>query len=1660
MNKKNVEAIYPLSLQQQGMLFETLCAPESGIHFEQSTWIMHGNLNISAFEQAWQRVVNRHSILRTGFVWKDQDDPLQVVLQQVEISLEYQDWRGVTSSEQQEQLQAYINTARRRSFELSKPPLMRPALFQIAEDTYQIVWTSLHILMDAWCKFIVYKELIDFYQAFSKGKKLHLEPSRPYKAYVTWLQQQDLSKAETFWRRRLQGFTKPTPLGLMVAPHSFSAQEERYNEQSICLSEPDTAALQSLARQHHLTLNTLVQGVWALLLSHYSGEEDVVFGITVSGRPPQLAGSESMIGLFINTLPLRVKVLPKTPFWSWLKNIQVHNIELRQYEYSSSGQIHQWSEVPGALPLHESILVFENYPVDASALQPSDLNISIDRRHTSFEGTPTKYLLTLIVFPDSKLRFQLIYDRRRLNRSGAVQILEHLLALLKSILSEPKTELLTLLNKIPSDQIPKVRSLQAFAQQGLEKAFVAPRTPIEKVLAGIWAQVLGLEQVSIEDNFFELGGHSLLATQLMVKVREAFQVNLPMRCLFEASTLTNFAVELAKYKVLQTEDSEPVTQLPTIVPAPSQRHQPFPLNEMQQAYWIGRNNFFELGNVAIHAYMEIESADLDLERFNLAWQRLVERHDMLRVIVHSDGQQQILEQVPPYQIKLLDLRGKGSNAIASELEVIRDRLSHQVLPLDQWPLFEICATRIDDQYFRLHISVDGLCVDGWSVQILLQDLVKLYQAPNVTLTPLELSFRDYVLAEIALKESPVFKRSLEYWQSRLSTLPPAPDLPQVLNPSSLTQPRFRRWNIKLEREVWQPLKHRAAQMNLTPTGILLAAYAEVLTVWSKSPRFTINVPRFNRLPLHPQVNDIIGEFASFTLLEVDNSEQDPFTVRARRLQEKLWKDLENQYVSGVRVLRELSKAQGRTSGAVMPIVFTTTPQNVGSRKDSSIVSLFKQLGNLVYDISQTPQVWLDCQFIEEEDSLFLFWDGVEELFPVGLVDDMFDAYCRLLKRLASEEEAWQEKTRQLVPLAQLERRAEVNATAVPMPEELVHTLFAVQVAQRPQQAAAIAPNRTLTYEDLYRRSNQIGHRLRKLGAVPNTLVAIVMEKGWEQVVGVLGVLASGAAYLPIAPELPKERLWYLLADGEVQLVLTQSWLRDRLEWPEGIQCLCLDNEELAGENDQPLEPAQRPDDLAYVIYTSGSTGLPKGVMIAHRSVVNLVVHTNKSFNVNSKDRVLALTALNHDLSVYDIFGLLAAGGTIVIPEASGMRDPAHWVALMQKERVTVWNSVPAMMEMLLEYAADRSKVLLPDLRLAILGGDWLSITLPKRLKALTKGVQVLSIGGPTETTVWNIWYPVETVDSDCKSIPYGKPIANTKYYVFNEALEDCPVWVPGELYCAGIGLAKGYWRNEEKSRANFINHPVTGDRLYKTGDLGRYLPDGNIEFLGRADFQLKIRGYRIEPGEIEAALVQHLGVQASVVKAVGEQRGKERLVAYVVSHQEQVPTLNELRGFLKEKLPEYMIPSAFIWLDALPLSPNGKIDRQALPDPDTVMPKQEKTFVAPRTPLEEVMVGIWAEILGVEQVGIHDNFFFDLGGNSLLATQVMTHVRETLHIEIPLRHFFEAPTVAEQVAVILQTSAERFKIEATAQLLLSVAELSDDEVEKMLAERKGLRCKP
>jgi amino acid adenylation domain-containing protein len=1170
---------------------------------------------------------------------------------------------------------------------------------------------------------------------------------------------------------------------------------------------------------------------------------------------------------------------------------------------------------------------------------------------------------------------------------------------------------------------PRAAAPTGYSRPELDTPYEAPRSDEERAVAACWQRLLGIEQVGAHDDFFGLGGDSLLATLMAERLREQTHLDLPLRDLLATPTVAGVAAAIGEQRRRVGERQEPELLVPTLVPDPARWHEPFPLTDVQQAYWVGRSGALELGNVATHAYEEIDCVGLDLPRLNRALCRLIERQPMLRAIVLPDGRQQVLPLVPPYRIEVLDLAGRLPAEAEEELARLRGRMSHQVLPSDRWPLFEVRASRLDERRTRLHWSFDLLLGDAWSFILIFSDLFRFYGDPELQLPPFAISPRDYVLAELELRQGELYQRCLAYWQDRLATLPPAPELPLSRRLSEMATPRFTRRKLDLEEPAWSRLKARAARVGVTPSGILLAAFGEMLAVWSKSPRFTLNLTLFNRLPLHPQIDELVGDFTSLLLLEVDASGDDPFETRARRLQGRLWEDLDHRLVSGVKVVRELARKRGGAGQVAMPVVFTSVLGLRLPKASTAEETVMEESAGLtskvVYSISQTPQVLLDFQVSEVKGALSCNWDVVDEAFPAGMIDAMLGAMRRLLARL-DDEETWLRPVRGLVPAEQLEARWAVNDTARTMPCLTLDGLFTAQAALRPQAPAVLATDRVLSYADLACRSGRIARRLQQLGARPDRLVAVALPKGWRQVVAVLGVTRSGAAYLPIDPALPAERLLYLLAEGEVEIALCDRSTDAEIDWPPAVHRLWIEEEEPEADPDEPvLAASSRPDDLAYVIFTSGSTGQPKGVMIEHAAAVNTILDINQRFAIGPEDRVLALSSLSFDLSVYDIFGVLAAGGAVVIPEPAAAREPSRWLELIERQQITVWNSVPALLQMLLDHIADRRGLLAPCLRLALLSGDWIPLGLPDRLKALLAGVQVVSLGGATEASIWSILYSIERIDPGWSSIPYGLPMANQTWNVLDHRLEPRPVWVPGELYIGGEGVARGYWRDEEKTRSRFLADPSSGGRLYRTGDLGRYLPDGTIEFLGREDLQVKVQGHRIELGEIESALEQHPAVSQATVVVLGDLRGERRLAACVVATLGSAVE-GELLSYLHSTLPAAMVPSDWLFIDALPLTANGKVDRQAL----TRLAAERRTETRegswrPLTPAEELLAAICCELLGLPRLGLGDDFFA-AGGDSLKATQLASRIREVFGVELEVRQVFLAPTMAELAAVLTQ----------------------------------------
>jgi amino acid adenylation domain-containing protein len=1021
--------------------------------------------------------------------------------------------------------------------------------------------------------------------------------------------------------------------------------------------------------------------------------------------------------------------------------------------------------------------------------------------------------------------------------------------------------------------------------------YIAPQSLIEQRIAEIWQQELEIERVGTSDNFFSLGGHSLLGMRIIAKISESCGQSIPLKYLFQFPTIAQLASQLlSEFPALNSQSSiVETTQSQNLITVDSEnRHQPFPLTAIQQAYLIGRDRAFELGNISTHAYREIETVGLTILQVETALNQLINRHDMLRMQITPTGEQQILSEVPFYKIPTIDLSDQPNEEQERILEKHRSQLSHQVSDVYQYPLFYVQALQLTSDRIRFCIGFDILLGDAWSFQLLGQDFLDALKRTD--LQPLTLSFRDYVLATQSRKETEQYQRSQAYWHDRLATLPDAPELPLARPLSAITKPQFSRYSGRLGKSDWAALKSQAAQQQVTPSSLVLAVFAEVLRRWSGKADFTLNLTLFNRSPLHPEVNQIVGDFTASSLLEIQY--RNTFSDRAQQIQTQLWQDLEHREVSGVEVLRMLAQQRQQPTAALMPIVFTSTL----TQTIPALPSDRNWQSEVVYSISQTSQVYLDHQVAEIDGELNYNWDVIEALFPPGLMADMFAAYERLLLQLARQPETWKDPQAILLSNTTQQALQNYNRTEVAFDQDLkLQDLFFQQVDQTPNNLALVTSSQQFTYQQLSDRVLQVAQTLIKQNVSPQTPVPIIMAKGWEQIVAVLAVISIGAIYVPIDSELPAVRIQQIIDGSQASLVLTQSTclksLQDRYSSALTVIAVDqLDSDDRA--NYAELESRSCATDLAYIIYTSGSTGVPKGVMIDHRGAVNTILDINRRWQVTAGDRILAVSSLSFDLSVYDIFGVLAVGGAIILPEASQLQQVKHWHDLIQVHQVTLWNSVPALFQLYVSnYLATAETVDMPQatpLRVAWLSGDWIPPQFIQKLQQAWPNLVVVSLGGATEASIWSIFHTIKApLDPSWRTIPYGNPLANQQMYILDQFGNTCPPWVMGDIYIAGVGVAQGYWGNLTQTESAFSKVLLPRvERLYRTGDLGRYrylnepAKQLTMEFMGRSDFQVKLNGYRIELAEISSTLEEYVEIQQAIVQIVGTDN-RQQLVAYL-----------------------------------------------------------------------------------------------------------------------------------------------------------------------------------
>lgn len=961
----------------------------------------------------------------------------------------------------------------------------------------------------------------------------------------------------------------------------------------------------------------------------------------------------------------------------------------------------------------------------------------------------------------------------------------------------------------------------------------------------------------------EQGVDSLVFLELVHIINGRFALSLPPTAGYEYGTIAALAAHIAGLTAAVTDDIDFSRQLGKgnleIIDRPDERFEPFPLTDLQQAFWVGRKGGMRLGAVSCHEYLEIELDDLDVAALETAWNRLIARHEMMRCVITPAGQQQILKKAPHYEIAQRDLSGLSDEDREATLGEIRERMSYQVFDPQVWPLFELTVSHLPGGMTRIHLDMDLLVFDIQSFRVVFGELATLLADPKAALPKLSLSFRDYVLAEDAARQGPQWEKAKNFWLEKLETFPLAPELPLCRKPEEVVRPTFRTLDHRLSSAHWKQFQARASERGLTASGALLTAFTQVLSTYSKAPEFTLNVTYFNRKNVHRQVMDICGDFTSLMLLPVEARTEETFIDAAKRTQTDLWQALAHREFNGIRLMRELGRQRnGGADGIDMPVVFTSM---IGMDFDDPNRADWPLTSRQVFQINQTPQVWLDYQATEYGGALVTRWFIADDLFEPRLIDGMFRAYTDFLQKLAVDDTLWGALVPDMRPETDRLLAASTQTVAERSQGMLMPDLLQNSAEAMAGNAAILSPQGNRSYADLRAETNRLANHLIALGLQPSQPVAVVMSRQPDAVMSALAIQAAGGCYVPVNGDYENERLLAILKDLSPFAVLTNG---PTPALPPEFRRIDLAELPLTHLPDTTPERRQSEEDLAYIIYTSGTTGQPKGAMLDHRGPLNTIFALIRRLEVTANDRTLSLSAFHHDMSVFDIYAMMATGGAIILPDRDRSKDAMHWLDLVRQHKPTIINAVPAFVSMLLDAQALK-QVDLPAPRHVMMGGDWIPLELVRRLKTLWPTCEIHSIGGPTETAIVSAYYHLREIDPNWTKIPYGRPLENQTCRILNTTGQDCPVGVVGEICTGGMAMSLGYFGDETRTAERYRIHKASGEKLFHTGDLGRLNPDGEIEIAGRIDNQLKISGMRIEPSEIEAVLGEHPHISDAAV---------------------------------------------------------------------------------------------------------------------------------------------------------------------------------------------------
>lgn len=1170
----------------------------------------------------------------------------------------------------------------------------------------------------------------------------------------------------------------------------------------------------------------------------------------------------------------------------------------------------------------------------------------------------------------------------------------------------------------------------------LEQPYLPPRTEIEETLSRIWAEVLHVSRVGVHDNFLHLGGHSLLAAQVISRVQKIYGVRLSLRSFFDKPALADLADAIQKG---QKEDRHELMPI-----APVSRDQEIPLSFSQERVWFLLE--FDPSSIAYHFQATLKiMGPLDVPALKRSLGEMVRRHEILRTtFMRKDGHPvQVIHEAQPFALPVVEVKASSQQSANEMLELlIRQELEKKFdisrLPLIRWILFSLGRQEfvlLDVEHHFLH--------DGWGFNVFLGELLTIYQAfasgkPS-RLPPPAIQFADFAIwqRQAALSESA--QAQLAYWRKKLAGVKPVSELPADYSRPPVQTFRGDLLRVLLPLDLSRKIRSFSNRQGTSLFVTMMSAFFALIFRYSGQEDLCVGSTVANRQ--QPGTEALLGMLVDNLVLRAQLSPRSTFQEFLSRVRDVTLEAYENQGVPFHHVVQNLDLDRNSSVNPLFQVMFNfhTSPLVIPEIPELTF-ELTEALsnGSAKFDLSVIVIPSFERRLLLnpawDKDDLLMLWEFNLDLFKQETIQRMVGHYRTVLESMMADP---QQHICDATLLTQMERQEILNWNQTQREFDsriCVQELFELQAARTPDAIALEHTEDKLTYRELNQRANQLARYLRELGLGREERIGICMERCPDIVISLLAALKAGGAYLPLDPALPAERLEYILQDAGVPFLLVRRTRnKDLPATTSRVISLQEHRKKIAVQSTDNLTPIAGPENLAYVIYTSGSTGKPKGVMIEHRSLVNLLQSVRCDLQITSQSTLLALTTLSFDIAALEVFSPILVGGRLLLGDPMQVDVPTL-IKSVREQNVTIVQATPTLWKILAEEAGE-----FDNKELTILcGGEALERTTAEQLLKLSN--TVWNMYGPTETTVWSSMQQIKNVPDGIA--PIGKPIANTGMYVLDDQMALVPMGIPGNLYIGGTGLARGYLGRADLTAEKFLPNPFSttgGERLYHTGDLAKWRPDGVLEFLGRTDYQVKLRGYRIELNEIEMTLLQYPGVKSAVAIV----KEKRQLIAFVVSFDGRPLSPPELQSHVRKSLPEYMVPSQIMILDEIPLTPNGKIDRKSLSALAMDNPAPSEACQAPRTPAEGALVTIWKEVLGRDPIGIQDNFF-TLGGHSLLAVQVISRIRTIYPVDLPLRTIFERPTIASLAEGVENALVEK------------IHRLSEDEVQQMLENCSAL----